>query len=287
MASEKKRKTNRIVRTVLIVLALLSMIILSSIPGSPLHKISSPISFLLDPIYNGFSNAWSSVADFRRRMVAAQEIQAENARLEEENAALRRQVNALVENGRRYEELKSAFQIKEDFADYVVIAGRILTEEQGTLFDVLKLDVGIRDGVNVTENTGFPVLDAQSNLAGRVWSTDYVSGKVLPLTAEGFAASARIVRSEGAIVRVRGDVLLKKAGLCRVDHIPAGSAIRVGDQLVTSGLGGIFPAGIPIGEILSVDEDASSLERSAILAPYIDFHSLDTLFVMMGKEVAP
>ena len=46
----------------------------------------------------------------------------------------------------------------------------------------------------------------------------------------------------------------------------------------------MFPPGIPIGEIVSVDEDASSLERSAILAPYVDFHILDTLFVMIGKD---
>ena len=192
MSGEKKRKTNRIVWAVLLVLALLSAVILSSIPGSPLQEISSPVSFLLNPVYQSVSGIWSNVADFRRRVAAAKEIQGENTRLQKENAELRRQVNALHENGRRYDELKSAFRIKEDFSDYDVIAGRILTEGLGTLFDVLKLDVGMRDGVRVTETSSFPVLDAQSNLAGRVWSTDKVSAKILLLTAEGFAASARV-----------------------------------------------------------------------------------------------
>jgi len=286
MAGEKKRKTNRIVLVVLILLALFSLMILSSIPGSPLHRISSPVSFLLDPIYKAVSGVWSDLADFRRSVSEAGEIQDENDRLRDENAALRRQVNALTENGRRYEELKSAFHIKEDFEDFDVIAGRILTEDLGVMFDVLKIDVGIRDGVKVTETLSYPVLDAQSNLVGRVLSSDQVSGKTLLLTAEGFAVSGRIVRTEGAIVRVRGDVSLVGEGLCRIDRIPAGASVRVGDNLVTSGLGGVFPAGIPIGTVVSVDEDASSLERSAVLKPHADFPSLDILFVMIGKDLS-
>lgn len=98
--------------------------------------------------------------------------------------------------------------------------------------------------------------------------------------------SGRIVRTEGAIVRVRGDVSLVGEGLCRIDRIPAGASVRVGDNLVTSGLGGVFPAGIPIGTVVSVDEDASSLERSAVLKPHADFPSLDILFVMIGKDLS-
>ncbi len=284
MAAKKKGRVNRIVLLVFIVLALVALAILSSIPGSPLHSVTSPFSFVLDPVQKAVTGVWSDLSDFYRNVKDSGEIQQENSALREENADLRRQVNALTENGRRYEELKSAFRIKDDFTDFDVIAGRILTEELGVWFDVLKIDLGKRDGVAVTEQKTYPVLDAQSNLVGRVLSSDSVSGKILLLTGEGFAASGRIVRSEGAIVRVRGDVTLMGNGQCRIDRIPTGASIRAGDRIVTSGLGGVFPAGIPIGTVVSVDENASSLERTAILEPYTVFSSLDTVFVMIDKE---
>ncbi len=286
MPSGKKGKPNRIVLLVFVLLALVALAILSSIPGSPLNRLTSPFSFVLDPVQKGITSAWEGISGFWRSVTEAGEIQEENESLRNENAELRRQVNALTENGRRYEELKSAFRIKDDFADFEVLAARILTEEIGIWFDVLKIDLGIRDGIGVTEQRTFPVLDAQSNLVGRVLSSDAVSAKVLLLTGEGFSASARIVRTDGAIVRVRGDVTLTDDGLCRIDRIPAGASIRTGDRLVTSGLGGVFPPGIPIGTVVSVDENAVSLERTAVLKPYTVFGSVDTVFVMIGKGTA-
>ena len=167
-----------------------------------------------------------------------------------------------------------------------MLAGRILTEDLGVWFDVLKIDLGIRDGVAVTEMKTYPVLDAQSNLVGRIMSSDSVSGKILLLTGEGFAVSGRIVRTEGAVVRIRGDVRLMDNGQCLIDRIPTGASIRVGDKIVTSGLGGVFPAGIPIGIVVSVDENTTMLERSAVLAPYADFASLDTVFVMIDRKTS-
>ena len=286
MAVNKKSKSNRIVLLVFVSLALIAMAILTSIPGSPLHSVTSPFSFFLDPVQKAVSGAWNGVAGFYRSISDAQEIQKENEALYEENAELRRQVNSLIENGRRYDELKSAFKIKDDFADYDVLAGRILTEDLGVWFDVMKIDLGIRDGIAVTEKKTYPVLDAQSNLVGRMMSSDSVSGKMLLLTGEGFAVSGRIVRTEGAVVRVRGDVRLMENGQCLIDRIPTGASIRVGDKLVTSGLGGIFPAGIPIGIVVSVDENTTMLERSAVLEPYADFATLDTVFVMVDRKTA-
>ena len=283
LAKKKSAKSNRIVLLVFITIALVAMTILSSIPGSPLHAVTSPFSFILDPVQKATIGIWDSISAFYRSVAQAQTIQQENSVLAAENSELRRQVNALAEDGRRYEDLKSAFKIKDDFSDYDVLAGRILTEELGVWFDVLKIDLGIRDGITVSETKTYPVLDAQSNLVGRMLSTDAVSGKMLLLTGEGFAATGRIGRAEGAVVRVRGDVTLQDTGQCRIDKIPAGASIRVGDKIVTSGLGGIFPAGIPIGTILSVDENVSSLERTAILVPYTDFASLDTVFVMINR----
>ena len=68
-----------------------------------------------------------------------------------------------------------------------------------------------------------------------------------------------------------------------VDHIPDQVNLQVGDELVTSGEGGLYPAGIPVGVIVSVD-DSSALNRYATLKPYVDISALKDVFVMVPKD---
>ena len=119
-------------------------------------------------------------------------------------------------------------------------------------------------------------------------STDAVSGKVLLVNGDGFTATGRINRAGGGLIRIRGHVATDggEEAFCQIDRIPVDASIRVGDEVITSGMGGVFPSGIPIGVVVSVDETASPLERTAILQPYADLERLDTVFVLMENEEA-
>ena len=92
------------------------------------------------------------------------------------------------------------------------------------------------------------------NLVGRVMTTDKDSSKILPLLHEGFTVSAKVNEVNGATVLVSGDITLKSEGLCVVTRIPSNIILKPGQELVTSGEGGLFPAGIPIGVIESFDD---------------------------------
>lgn len=158
-----------------------------------------------------------------------------------------------------------------------------MTREIGSWFDLFRIDVGTRDGLVVDEVTSFAVLDAQSQLVGRVVSTDTSSAKVLPLLHEGFAVSAKVNSANSLLFRVRGDLDLKPLGLCLIDQIPSNASLRVGDEVVTSGAGGLFPAGIPIGRIVRILDSAARNQRRAYLEPYADLENVATVFVMKGK----
>jgi rod shape-determining protein MreC len=70
-----------------------------------------------------------------------------------------------------------------------------------------------------------------------------------------------------------------------VDQIPENVELKVGDELVTSGKGGLFPAGIPIGVIVSVD-NSSELSRYATLKPYSDVTSINDVFILVPEVTA-
>jgi rod shape-determining protein MreC len=210
-------------------------------------------------------------------------IRQENEKLAQENAQLKNKVSQLEAAGRNYEELKTALQLKDKFDRYEIAGARILTRELGTWFDVFKIGSGTVDGITITESESFAVVDAQSRLIGRVLSSDLTTAKVLPLLHEGFAVSARVNEVNGAIVRLRGDIELKENNLCVADQIPSSSDLRIGDELVTSGLGGLFPEGILIGSIIEFRDDAAG-RKIAIVRPSVDFDNMSVVFIMKGLQ---
>ena len=280
------RFRNRIFIVVFTVLLLASVILLSSLPGSPLNDLTSPISAFLEPVQKGLIGVSDQVTGFFESLREGMRIRQENKDLVDENAGLRSQIAQLEEAGRQYAELKDAFQLKDQFDRYDILGARVMTREIGTWFDVFRIDLGKMDGLSVTETLSFAVVDARSRLIGRVLSTDAVSGKVLPLLHEGFAVAARINAVNGALLTVRGDFDLKEQGLCLVSQIPANAELQVGDELVTSGIGGLFPAGIKIGTIVSIKDTETSDQRTAVLQPYADLENLSTVFVMRGKDLS-
>ena len=275
---------NRIFAVVFVTLLLVAVILLSSLPGSPLNFLTSPISGILEPVQKGFSNAIEWVTSLYESVAEGVAIREKNKELTAENARLRNQITQLEEAGRQYAELKAAFKLKDRFDAFEIIGCRIMTREIGSWFDVFRIDAGSRDGITVTETQSFAVVDAESHLIGRIISNDTSSAKVLPLLHEGFAVSAKTDAISSPLFRVRGDLDIKTQGLCLVDQIPANASLKIGDVIISSGAGGLFPAGIMIGEIVQIIDNDARNQRRAYLKPFADIENLNTVFVMKGKS---
>jgi rod shape-determining protein MreC len=158
-----------------------------------------------------------------------------------------------------------------------------MTRSAASWFDLFRVDVGDRDGISVTETNSYPVVDPAMHLVGRVYSSDLVSAKILPVVHQGSVVDGRIQRPGGYPVRVRGDILLRDEGLCFVDRISDEAILEVGDVVMTSGEGGLYPAGIPIGTIASISYGQNDAERTATLKPFVDFDTITYLFIMKEK----
>lgn len=268
----------------MITLLVVVIIILSTGPRNPIHGITSPVSFVMDPIQKGVKGIGEIFSDFFVAVTDGMSIRKENERLKSEIAELEYKVAQGEEAIRRWEELKEAFHIKDTFENYKIIGASILSREADEWFSVIRLDIGETDGFIVDEGQSYAVVDARMNLVGRVIMSDPESAKILPLLHEGFSVSAKVNTINGAVVLVSGETALKQEGLCRVTRIPETVELKVGDELVTSGQGGLFPAGIPIGIIVSVDY-SSDLNRTAVVKPYVSIAEIKDVFIMIATEI--
>ena len=185
--------------------------------------------------------------DAWHRMVAGlksrRELQEEVLRLQQENRVLKGQsqrlASLLSENARYKALLKSAREIEDD-----LIAAQITALSPDPARHIVTIDKGAADGV--TE--GQPVLGEEGLVGQVILAGDYNSRAVL-ITDSAHALPVQVNRSGlRAIAEGSGSV-----DRLVIRHLPATTDIRVGDLLVTSGLGGRFPHGYPVARVTAVD----------------------------------
>ena len=202
-------------------------------------------------------------------------LRAENARLQQENLVLKGQTQKLAavvaENGRYRALLNSAETI-----DREVMVAEIIALTAAPSRHELVIDKGSEDRVRL----GQPLLGADG-LMGQVTRVGKYSSNALLITDATHAVPVQVLRSG-----VRG--LAEGTGdLSRliVRHVAATTDIRVGDTLVTSGLGGLFPAGYPVAQVLEVVSDPGSAFSQVIAEPLAP---LDRgRHVMLALEMIP
>ena len=277
----RKILTSRWFVIVVVVIVVATIILLGSLPGSPLHfsKLSSGVSKLVTPIQSVIKSAADSFDDYHSAVFDGMAIREENRQLRDEIASLQYRLRQNEEAAIRYEELKNAFHIKDTFSNYDVYGASVLSSPSDEWFSSMRVDMGTENGLEVAQGLSYVVVDVDMNLVGRVIETRETESTILPLLHEGFSVSCKVNEVNGASFIVTGDTSLKSSHRCRVTGIDMNNMPKVGAEIVTSGEGGLFPEGIPIGVIVSVD-DSNPLNITAVLEPYYHYDNLQDVFIL-------
>ena len=264
----------------IVLLVLAAGAILSLLPGSPIKNLLKPVQLVSSPAQSLVKEAGDTLSDFWSAITDGIAIREENRALKEQIADLRYRLTQNEEAALRYEELKDALHIKDMFSNYEIYGASILSRESDEWFSTIRLNAGTADGIELAEGSAYPVLDVEMNLVGRVIETSDTESRVLLLLHEGFAVSAKVNAVNGATFMVYGDAELKRKGLCLAKDIDPDARLEAGMEIVTSGDGGLFPEGIPIGVVVSVD-NSNPLQVTATIRPYSQIGKLEDVFIMI------
>ena len=255
------------------------------------------LSYVYVPVQKGLTyvgyNIQNSMAYFADAKLLSQEnkeLKFAIDKLEEEN----RKLMGLEQENKR---LGNLLGIKDKFQNYEMITCRIIAKDSGNWFNTFTIDKGINDGISPNMTVITP-----NGIVGQTVSATPSSAKVMTIIDNGGAASARLSKSRELVV-VSGDITLKEElpkdlqkslsnestvkhlnpPFIRMKYIPVGVQVSVGDEVETSGVGGIFPPGIMIGKVVEVDNDKPQLMRYAIIQPTVDFKRLEEVVVLKNK----
>jgi rod shape-determining protein MreC len=231
-----------------------------------LAVVTTPIQSTLARVNRSAVGVWSTYRDWKN-------VRAENLRLRDEAQQLRveaLQVNETVEENRR---LRRLLALKEAMP-LETLSGEIIAREWGGWVRSLTVNRGRSDHV-----TRLTAVIAPDGLIGRVVDVRPGSSVVQVLIDPASTVGAHAVRTRTAGI-VEGD----PRGTMRFKYMARdGSGLQVGDLVVTSGSGGLFPRGIPIGRVRAIDDRGSALFHYAQLTPSVDFARIDEVLLVVGE----
>lgn len=195
-------------------------------------------------------------------------IALENEQLKEENARLRQETYHAREGLQELARLHTLVRF-DDKWDYPIVTSRVVGHNPGRFLTTMVINRGTEHGVH--EN--MPVF-SMNGLVGKVSKATLNHSRVQLLVDPKLKLSVMDRKT-----RVVG-FLESMDGVRLTAMVPTHAGIRPGDTLITSGLGGIFPKGIPVGTVKDVRKSDLDVMRQMDVEPFQDFTTLEEVFVM-------
>ncbi len=193
-------------------------------------------------LVSSFSRFWVSVTSYPKLLLQAHDANRELNQMRTKLAQLQVElwrVQELIEENRR---LKKLLGLAKDLSR-PYIAAEVIDFGGSNWFHTLVINKGSQDGIR----EGAPVL-CHKGLVGRVWEVRSHHSVVLLLTDRHSAVGVALTEHQGVYGIVKGT----GKRWCELVHLSRHTVPKKGEVLVTSGLGGVFPKGIPVGEVVSV-----------------------------------
>jgi len=197
-----------------------------------------------------------------------------------ENTQLKNEVHALKMANSRYRELLATQERLEELLQFKqtinrpVLAAQVIGRDPTGWFKSVIIDKGKWAGLRLD----MPVVNA-FGVVGRVVSVSSNYAKVLLIIDQNSAVDCLVQRS-----RDRGMLKGLMSEICKLDYMAKSNDITVGDIVVTSGLGGVFPKGLPVGRILDVKEISGELFKDIKIRTAVDFSKLEEVLVILEEN---
>lgn len=158
-------------------------------------------------------------------------------------------------------------------------ARKMVTEVLRVDADPSRLLVTVNRGASQGVFVGQPILDDRG-IVGQVVEVAQTISRVLMIADTTHAIPVRVARNDVRSIAVGSGALERLL----LQHVPHSTDIKVGDKVVTSGLGGRFPEGYPVGEVAEVDQDLSRPFTKVVIKPEAQLDRLRYLLLIWSME---
>lgn len=198
----------------------------------------------------------------------------------QENDHLKKKLRRIVEKNSQHNEVELSNQRLRNLLNFKetttskVLAAEVISVDPSFWFKAVIIDKGRSDGVD----RGLPVVIRQG-IAGQVVDVSSRYSKVMLIIDRNSSIDALVQRT-----RARGIIKGEGSGECLFKYVLRKDDVRVGDKIIASGLDGVFPKGLPVGDVKEVVRRNSGVFQEVRVVPYIDFEKLEEVLVILNPK---
>lgn len=234
---------------------------LLSVVLTPLQKVTSALS-------GGAASVWE-------KYTSIDDVMDRNEQLEAENAELRQQMVNYDRIKAENDAYKALARIQDTNSEATYVSAFVIGRDPLDEFGGFTLDQGSTDGVAVND----AIISDRGYLLGVVVEVDATSCKVMTILHPSFNAAGVISRTrENGIITGSADYAAD--GQCVLTNLDRATEARKGDQVITTGLGGVFPANLLVGTVQEVVPEQSGKSSSAVILPGADPRTVKHVFII-------
>jgi len=250
------------------VLLVVGLLLLASMLGGRFGTLHQLTLDFIGPMQSVVTRTVAGVGAVKDDYIALLNVRAENKRLQ---ALVDKYLKELGEYREGYSTnlyLEELLEFKEKLS-FQPLAARVIGKEPTYWYQTIVVDRGRKDDVL----EGMIVL-APSGVVGQVIHTGEHYSKILLANAPSSAVDAMIQKN-----RIRG--ILKGAGERGyvLHYVLKNVDVEEGDYIVTAGIGGVFPAGIPLGKVSKIHKKQRGMFQEIEVQPHVDFQKLEFVFI--------
>lgn len=222
------------------------------------------------PLQEVVSSLTKNVGDFVGLIGQIKTFQDENVRLRKEVDELKTYVTRLYEAGVENQRLRALLEYERNNPGRDYIVAQVIGHDPSNLVRSITVDKGTKDGIS----DGM-VAVVGAGLVGAVVKTYPLASKVLLITDPTSTINAMVQRS-----RVLGIVTGTPKGVLSLIYVSQDEDVKEGDMVVTSGLGGGLPKGIPVGQVSKVSGSDMALFKEIAAEPLVDFSKVEEVLII-------
>lgn len=275
-----------------LVLLVLGLLLLVFHESGLLTPVESAAHYVLDPLQRLSSNVVENTGGLFRTVRQMRDLRAEVEELRAQVDALRVENVRLREHEAEAQQLRALLNFASDYPISTHLGAEVVSREGCEDFPCgetvgvepdpylryVTINVGAQQGVEV----GMSVVSGGAGLVGRVSDVGPRTAKVQLLTDPDSSVAGLLQTTRGT-----GLVVGQPDGTLQMEYIPQEEEVSVGDIVLTSGLGGLMPKGLVIGQIIAVQQREYETFQTATVRPAVDFTRLELALVITEFEQVP
>lgn len=241
--------------------------ILTGVVNIIVYPVNSCTSFVSEKIMS-VGNYFGDIAKLKE----------ENLRLKAENNSLYKEMATVDAIKAENEQLYAYLELKREYNKLSLVNSRIISKGSGNFLSTFTIDKGTAHGVK----KNMPIITS-NGIIGIVIEEGPLTSRGITLISHNASVGVYLART-GAPGILRGDYKLSTEGKCKIAGLPVDTDVKIGDPVLTSGTGEIYPRDLSVGTVTEILKDSNTQTLTLVVTPSCDLVNEESVMVVTDFE---